>query len=273
MYFHYCSVQTFIEIMKSKVFWLTNLTESNDTEEVTRSFINLWDMVKKRLLGSDLDKDIIVEEIKILDQQYKIEVQLYKPFGICFCNDCDVLQQWLEYGDKTRGVVLGFDFSWFKELKQQMPHPSSNFLQSIGYHKVLYHDQRLEDGFYNICYDAIKEYGLSAWIMAIRGTFKHYSAFIKNPTFRGEYETRIVYYPSRDENTGDNELNLSALAEKPFPHYCLPWIGQNGGSALKAIGLGCNCKLTKDDVYTILTSAGLDGELALFKSECSYRIR
>jgi hypothetical protein len=273
MFFHYCDVQTFIEIMKSKVLWLSNLTESNDTEEVNRSFISLWNIVKKRLLDSDLDKYVVEEEIEILDQQYQIEVQLYKPFGICFCNDCDVLLQWLEYGDKTRGVVLGFDLSWFTELKQQMPHPSSNFLQSIGYHKVLYHDQLLEDGFYNICYDAIKEYGLNAWIMAIRGTFKHYSAFIKNPTFRGEYETRIVYYPYEDKNTVDNELRVSALVKKPFSHYLLPWTDENEGAALKAIGLGCNCELTQNDVHSILTSSGLNNSFTLFKSECSYRIR
>lgn len=273
MHFHYCSIKTFIEIINSKVLWLSNLTESNDKEEVKRTFENLWSIIKRRLMYSDLDKDIIEKEIEILDQQYKLEVQVDNPFGVCFCNECDVLEQWKEYGDKTRGVALGFDLSWFNGLKQQLPHPSSNFLHTIGYNKVLYHNKLLEDGFYRICYDAIKEYGLNAWIMKIRFTFKHYSAFIKNPTFIGEDETRIVYYPNGNKNTVENEFNVSGLVEEPFFHYCLPWTSKDGSTALKSIGLGCNCELTQDDIQSILTCAGLSGKFMFFRSESSYRIK
>jgi heme oxygenase len=68
MYFHYCSVKTFKDFMKSQVLWLSDLTNSNDTQEVTRTFCNLWEAVKLRLLESDLDQDIIRQEIGILDQ-------------------------------------------------------------------------------------------------------------------------------------------------------------------------------------------------------------
>jgi hypothetical protein len=273
VYFHYCRVDTFKNIMNSKVLWLSNLTESNDTQEVTRTFDILWSAVKRRLLESDIDRDVVEKEIEILDHQYQIEVQIDKPYGVCFCKKADVLQQWLEYGDKTRGVVLGFDFNWFNGLKKEMPHPSSKFLNAIGYDEVLYHNKQLEEEFYKICYDAIKEHGLNAWIMGIRPTFKHYSAFIKNPTFDGEYETRIVYYPNSSEEFVDNALRISELVDAPFAHYCLPWTNGDGNNALKAIGLGCNCELTKEDVNSILINAGLSGEFQLFRSECSYRLR
>lgn len=260
--------------MQSKVLWLSDMTKSNDTQEVTRTFCDLWKAVKKRLLESDLDPDIIRQEIEILDHQYKIETQIDKPYGICFCRGPDELQQWLEYGDKTKGIVLGFDFDWFKGLERNMPHPSVNFLHTIGYEQVLYHDEQIEEGFYKICYDAIKEFGLQAWIIGgIRFTFKHYSAFIKNPTFRGEYETRIVYYPNRGESVPDNPLVLTGPQNTPFNHYCLPWTKNKGDNALKAIGLGCNCELTQDDLQAIMTEAGLGGRFDLFKSQCSYRLR
>jgi hypothetical protein len=38
LYFHYCSIETFKEIVKSKVLWLSSLTESRDKEEVSRAF-------------------------------------------------------------------------------------------------------------------------------------------------------------------------------------------------------------------------------------------
>jgi len=273
LYFHYCNVATFKEIMNSKVLWLADLTESNDTQEVTRTFETLWNAVKIRLRESDLDKEAVEAEIEMLDNQYSIEVQIDKPFGTCFCKYADVLQQWLEYGDKTKGVVLGFDLEWFKNLKKQMPHPSSKQSQAVGHESALYHNKALEDAFNSICYSCIKEYGLSAWIMGIRPTFKHYSAFIKNPTFIGEQEERIVYYPESHEPHPDNDLKISELVETPFPHYCLPWTNGNGDNALKAIGLGCNCDLTQEKIKEIMTAAGLAGELQLFKSECSYRLR
>ena len=273
LYFHYCSISTFKEIMNSKVLWLADLTESNDKQEVTRTFKTLWDAVKIRLRESDLDKTVVESEIEILDNQYSLEVQIDKPYGICFCKYADVLQQWLEYGDRTKGLVLGFDLEWFKGLKKQMPHPSSKQSQSVGYESTLYHDKALEDGFYNICYTSIKQYGLSAWIMGIRPTFKHYSAFIKNPTFVGEQEVRIVYYPATHEQHKDNNLKISDLVQTPFPHYCLPWTTGNGDNALKAIGVGCNCDLTQVKIKEIMTKAGLSGEFQLFKSDCSYRLR
>jgi hypothetical protein len=110
-------------------------------------------------------------------------------------------------------------------------------------------------------------------IGGIRFTFKHYSAFIKNPKFHGEYEARIVYYPDFNEGVPDNLLGLTGPEEKPFPHYCLPWTKGNGDNALKAIGLGCNCELSQDDLQTIMENAGLSGDFDIFNSKCSYRLR
>lgn len=270
IYFHYCSVETFKNIINSKVFWLSNLTESNDEEEVSRTFINLWNAVKIKLLKSDLESNLVEKLIDVLDKQYMVELQVDKPYGVCFCKTGDLLQQWIEYGDRTRGVSLGFDFSWFNVLQKDMPHPNSNIYHAIGYDDVVY-DNHLEDIFFNICYDSIKEHGPSAWIMGIRPTFKYYSAFIKNPTYFGENETRIVYYPDKDHI--NNIYNLTGPVDTPFIHYCLPWSDEQGLSALKVIVLGKNCILTKEDILSILTKAGLKGKILLFKSESSYRIK
>ncbi len=260
--------------MKSKVLWLSNLTDSNDTQEVTRTFCDLWETVKKKLLESDLDSNIITQEIEMLDHQYQLEIQVDKPYGICFCREPDVLLQWLEYGDRTRGVVLGFDFDWFNGLERNMPHPSVNFIHTVGYEQVLYHDDRIEEGIYKICYDAIKEYGLQAWIIGgIRFTFKHYSAFIKNPKNFEEQEVRIVYYPDYVDSVPDNFLGITGPVDEPVTHYCLPWTNGNGDNALKAIGLGCNCELNEADLRTIMTSTGVSGRFDLFKSKCSYRLK
>lgn len=39
--YHYCTTETFRNILKSKVLWLSDLTDSNDDQEVIRTFKNL----------------------------------------------------------------------------------------------------------------------------------------------------------------------------------------------------------------------------------------
>lgn len=271
--YHYCSVEKFKQILSSKVIWLSDLTKSNDKNEVIQTFGVLWSAVKERLLYCDLDKDIVMQEIEALDKQFDLELLVDAPYGCCFCIGGDELQQWQEYGDRTKGVVLGFDFDWFIGLHQHMPHPSVNIENAIGYNAVLYQNQEIEDNFYKACYDAIKEYGLSAWIYTIRTTFKHYSAFIKNPSNYGEYETRIVYYPCEKHDLENNSLRIIGPIEKPIKHYCLPWTRVDGDNALSQIGLGCNSNLSPDDVKQLLNNAGLSGHFGIFNSNCSYRLR
>jgi len=63
----------------------------------------------------------------------------------------------------------------------------------------------------DVCYKALKEQGTSAWIMCIRPTFKHYSGFVKNPTFEPEAEIRIVYYPIEGVEFTQKDVSVSEL--------------------------------------------------------------
>lgn len=216
------------------------------------------------------------EAVDLVDNQFKLELLIDHPYGCCFCVDGDVLQQWQEYGDHTKGVSIGFNIDWFPDLKKHLPHPSISVAQSIGYERVLYQNDDLEDGFFKICYESIREHKLAAWIMGILPTFKHYSGFIKNPHFSGEFEYRIVYYPNNHgegHNFSDNPLQLSGPFEKPFTHYCLPWTHGNGDNALCRIVLGCNCEFGIPDLEKMFNDADVKGRIEVFKSSGSYRLR
>ena len=133
--------------------------------------------------------------------------------------------QWKEYGDNTRGLSLGFDINWFMNndgIKQQKPHPNSIQSNAIGCDNVIYHSEDVEKKLAGICYEALKRQGASAWIRSIRPTFKHYSAFIKNPTFKPESEIRIVYYPMEEENFSEKDVNISDLKTNIKKHYEIP---------------------------------------------------
>lgn len=273
--YHYCTVETFKNILKSKVLWLCNLIDSNDDEEVIRTFVNLWEGVKKKLRQTDLSSEMLDQVFETIDAQYKIEIKVDPPYGICFCQKDDLLFQWKEYGDNTRGLSLGFDINWFMNndgIKQQKPHPNSIQSNAIGCDNVIYHSEDVEKKLAGICYEALKRQGASAWIRSIRPTFKHYSAFIKNPTFKPESEIRIVYYPMEEENFSEKDVNISDLKTNIKKHYEIPWINGNS-QALKSICIGHNCDLKETDIRRLLEENGVKTDIEIKQSECSYRIR
>ena len=94
--YHYCTVETFKNILKSKVLWLCDLTDSNDEQEVIRTFVVLWEQVKQRLEQTDIPKDILDSAIQQIDQQYKTKIQTEPPYGVCFCQKEDISSQWTE---------------------------------------------------------------------------------------------------------------------------------------------------------------------------------
>lgn len=73
--YHYCSVETFKNILQSKVLWLCDLTDSNDEQEVIRTFVVLWKRVKKRLEQTDIPNVVLGNAFQLINQQFKTEIQ------------------------------------------------------------------------------------------------------------------------------------------------------------------------------------------------------
>lgn len=273
--YHYCTVETFKNILQSKVLWLCDLTDSNDEQEVIRTFSSIWEGVKKRLKGTDIPKQILDNAIQLIDQQYETEIQTEPPYGVCFCQKEDISSQWIEYGDRTKGLSLGFDINWFIHndgIKQQKPHPNIIQSNSIGCDTVIYHSEEFEEQMADVCYRALKEQGMLAWIKCICPTFKHYSGFVKNPTFASEAEIRIVYYPIEGVKFERYDVSVSNLKTNVKKHYEIPWI-KGSSKALKSVCIGHNCELSKADVRRLLAENGIGTDIQIKQSECTYRIR
>lgn len=77
--YHYCSVETFKNILQSKVLWLCDLTDSNDEQEVIRTFGVLWERVKKRLEQTDIPNVVLDNAFQLINQQFKTEIQTDPP--------------------------------------------------------------------------------------------------------------------------------------------------------------------------------------------------
>lgn len=108
------------------------------------------------------------------------------------------------------------------------------------------------------------------WIN-VRTTLKHYSAFIKNPCFQDERETRIIYYPN-EQHKLDGIVEMSNIVSTPNKHYELPWIKSNGLCALKEIIIGTNCMKTEADIQDLLHENNIYNDISIVKSEYPYKI-
>ncbi|MCR4638954.1 MAG: DUF2971 domain-containing protein [Ruminococcus sp.] len=262
-------------MLKSKTLWLTNLTESNDSQEVKRLYENIWCFIQGYLINSDLDKELVKNTIDNLESTFAIQKAVDIPFGCCFCIEPDLINLWNEYGDEGKGVCLGFDLDWFP-IKKQQPITSTNLDQSIGYEKVLYDSVEVRSSLADICYKVIRENGVTAWINGILSTFKHYASFIKNPTFKGEEEVRIVYYPYDKFDVAPKEIGLSDLCNDIKPHYSLSWCNTDS-VALKRIIVGPECKYSEQEIGKMLEEFSIKPSenevITISKSLSSYRKR
>jgi len=214
--------------------------------------------------------------IKIIDNQCKIQISVDPPFGICFCKQEDLLSQWKEYGDETRGLSLGFDLNWFIRhgIRQQKPMTSMIQSNAIGIDNVIYCSEQFIREITNVIYQAIKTDGVSSWITSITPTLKHYSGFIKNSSFKAEDEIRIVYYPvaSGMDFKVKDVSGISELMKSVKQHYEISWTNFDS-QALKSVCIGHNCPLNEADILEILRKNNLDTGIAVTKSLIPYRLK
>ena len=271
--YYYCSFETFCSLLKSKNLWLTDLTKSNDSEEVSRLYYNIWEDLKERLLQSDLEKETVNFVVNQFDKLIAPQMYCDIPFGCCMSYENDLVQQWEEYGDNGKGVSIAFDLDWFG-IKKQYPSTASLISVAIGYEFVIYDSHELRTNMYNAIYESIEVFGREAYIQRILPTFKHYAGFIKNPAFKDEKEIRILYYPY--ENFKDVLPGISDLKINVKEHYCLEWANEFS-NAMRAITIGYNCQYSEKDIIRMVDNANLafnqfDG-IEVRTSICSYQDR
>lgn len=272
--YHYCGWDKFKSIVHSKSLWLTQIVRSNDTEEINRTLRVIWERIRPDIENGIRGCEKAENALRMLDKQMQLEEYVSlegdeTPYGVCLSVNKDLAQNWNEYGDMSRGVAIGFSEELLSGIQHDMPHPSADFNNSIGWNQVYYDSEELSRQFIPLFVDVLRNSPLG-WL-TVRTTLKHYSAFIKNPTFKDEREVRIVYYPSKDHDQSLN-LDFSGLEMEPIPHCTLPWLRTNDVCALKEIIVGTNCSYTEEDIRNLLVENGINNNISIKKSEYSYRI-
>lgn len=132
--YHYCSLDGFINIMKNKSLWLSDVRKSNDSDECMYLFKHLKVLIKNSNEANDFIKKLALKYVKAYEAQYEYS-SLEKPYkrnaelsniqipydqipivdskvpsvhAICFSEAPDLLSQWRGYAEDGTGIAIGF---------------------------------------------------------------------------------------------------------------------------------------------------------------------
>lgn len=253
--YHYCSVETFMEIIKNKKLWLSHARMMNDKLECM-NILNIFEIVIQNINLSDNYKKIISTKIKKV-----CESREDYPYILCLSKSKDLLSQWRAYGDKGNGVAIGFDLS-------KIPHrnllgkgdASSDLIIDEVCYKEKTISEILEKMLETIPYLSEKLHDEDKVISTISNFFGILASFSKNSKFSEEKEYRICYFPSyryllknlNNENfTLDNHLDIKFRSKNSeiisYFEYEL------SDSAISEIILGPTCKINKNQLNLFLS--------------------
>ncbi len=96
--YHYCSVETLYNIITNQTIRLTDIQQMNDSTEFEYG-LNLL---------NDLYPDHKITSRYSLFNKNKNCISVY---DFCLSENPNLLSQWRNYGDDTRGICIGFDFN------------------------------------------------------------------------------------------------------------------------------------------------------------------
>lgn len=224
----------------------------------------------------------------------------------CFSEKYDLLGQWREYADKSRGIAIGFDEEWFVKLcetvkdmfrfeKVQYECNDKNIDEIIKDRAELIYSGILEDIDSYKMQDLLEsQFKVSYDIVLAKRLLYEDSIFIKRKEFEIEQEWRLVLNDEiekmRDDweyyyNWKNSESNSQDLIHKFFPN-ALEFMEKNGKIVsyldlkydtmgempIKEIILGSDCKVGENDVYHLLGFYGYDADdINILRSKLSYR--
>lgn len=150
MLFHYTSLRSFLEIMEGvrdgkMNLWASSAFAMNDPSEMQLGYEFLRSFLIEFEKGKFDDK-LLYNLMPPCDKHlFKIDDDIYHfnkgntPFIVSFSENEDNLPMWLLYGDRGKGICLGFD----EVLLDNFFSPPDFFLQPVAYEDITSYDRNI----------------------------------------------------------------------------------------------------------------------------------
>lgn len=253
--FHYCSIETFENILASKKLWLTPVVSMNDGTEVNHLYNVIYPKVRKNII-SQTHNDNIIQIFKYVDNNF-ITYTVNMPYCACFSDNGDLLSQWNEYAENGTGVSLGFNSDFFN-VQNRYPRPNTTLSLAVGLESVIYDLNSQENELHELINGVLSLDDLSAttWITILKILTVNSSKY-KNEQFSSEQEKRIVYYYIEQH---DSQFNGSLLSGphryscdgNDYQRFDISWYNSPTEHAISTVYLGPKCQRTPVEILKMM---------------------
>ena len=192
--YHYCSVDVFVNILKTHSIWLTHAREMNDFHEDILFRKPLKTALQSFVNRSEPERQLLQQ---IVDEYTK---RADFPYVACFSRDKDMLSQWRAYADDGKGVAIGLNLGKLPHFDLFMQKHGECISKPVIIDEVSYTQEDDDVEFMKkilsaclINYQKVKNETevLRQGINALN----RLSIFSKGRGFEEEHEVRMVYHP------------------------------------------------------------------------------
>lgn len=251
-YFHYTSLNTFLQIIQNRSVRFTEIRRSNDSLEGT-FFVQSFESLLSHLKYPEY---FINACAHILNRFLNI----YSYYGMCLTSEADDLSQWRAYGQNGRGVSIGFDLEKLYDCakKTKLSIGTKSIEIRYGKEAILEWFEDLNSVFSELDIGSEKDWvdpekifidkdpKFKNFVDALE-IFSRHCFDVKNEVFRAEKETRIV---QETVFTFSNGLRFYERNGRIIPYYDVEITPE----CIDVIVIGNDVQATSSEIYRVLTS-------------------
>lgn len=250
IYYHYCSVDTFYNILQTHTIRFGNPLNMNDSAEI----IWLLAMVKEFVAKKGGYNSILKEWNLIENIARTLLQEMDCPYIFCLSKEKDVLSQWRSYANDGKGVAIGFDVDFIEKHY-------SLYGTEVIYDKERQYDilgQKISDSvLMNLNY-AIKNGNANEIYRKSKILISHIlrdAIMCKNPAFQEEKEYRLYcgYRRTEEKSISDIKFRVNECSIIPFKELSFK---DTEHSLIKNIVVGPKSSINNRNLWLFLKSKG-----------------
>ena len=189
--YHYTDFQAVDGILSQAQLRVNNVLRMNDSAEMRHFMNGLCTAVAQRL-EEDGDRERAGQVRTLFREEMKKE---YSAFAACFSFHRDDAAQWERYGNRGRGVCIAFRREYLEKMAVGALSLQLVFYQNdMAGHPMVEVFYKLAKGGADLAGEEVRRAMYDAWACSVS---------FKDPSFRSEYEMRLVVSPF-----GKEELDI-----------------------------------------------------------------
>ena len=220
IYYHYCSVDTFFNIMQTSTIRLGNPLFMNDSAEM----IWLLELLKNYVAKNRNCPEILKRWDQIKQMINKLLQRIDVPFIFCLSKGNDVLSQWRSYADDGKGVAIGIDVNRLLKLDTELLVGKDIIYDDKEQMKLL-EQKKLDDSLddfieeLEMVLQGENETEIYSKVRKVASYILNEAIICKNPAFEEEREFRILCFPTKaSKKSIVSEIKFRSNNEQILPY-------------------------------------------------------